>query len=277
VAAERTESTYDSSIADDRFDRWVSALEARHLSELTFPELSRALRALSSTYVERRTQIGRGAALTGAGKRAAFALYYGPLHYLVVRQIVAALPDAARSLPTIVDLGCGTGAAGAAWASACPKSPRVIGIDRHPWVLGEAARTYAAFDLRAEVRQGDVGAARLPLPRSSLLAAFTLNELPDAARDSLLTRLIERAARGDQVLVVEPIARRVVPWWHRWSEAFVLAGGRADEWRFRPSLPFIISKLDHASGLQHAELTGRSLWLSSSTRSGSMRNLRTDA
>jgi hypothetical protein len=33
------------------FDTWLEALEARHLSDLTFPEVSRALRALSSAYV----------------------------------------------------------------------------------------------------------------------------------------------------------------------------------------------------------------------------------
>jgi hypothetical protein len=260
-----TESAYHSAISDDRFDRWVAGLEARHLAALTFPELSRALRALSSTYVERRSRIGRGGALTGAGKRAAFALYYGPLHYLLVRLIVQGLPDAARTRSTIVDLGCGTGAAGAGWASACTQSPRVVGIDRHPWVLGEAARTYAAFGLRADVRQGDVGTVALP-PQSSLVAAFTVNELQDAPRDALLSRLIARARGGDQVLVVEPMSRRVVPWWSRWTEAFAREGGRADEWRFRPALPSIVSKLDRATGLRHTELTGRSLWLSSAPR-----------
>src|SRR5438477_258532 len=59
---------------DDPFARWMAALEARHLAQLTFSEVSRALRALSSTYVERRQKLAAGAALSGAGKRAAFAL-----------------------------------------------------------------------------------------------------------------------------------------------------------------------------------------------------------
>ena len=50
-------------------------LEARHLSELTFAEVRRGLQALSSLYVERRERLADGAALDGAGKRAAFALY----------------------------------------------------------------------------------------------------------------------------------------------------------------------------------------------------------
>ena len=33
---------------DARFDRWLAALEARHLADLTFSEVARALRALSA-------------------------------------------------------------------------------------------------------------------------------------------------------------------------------------------------------------------------------------
>src|SRR6516225_3045716 len=97
-----------------RFDAWIAGLEARHFAELTFPEVSRSLRALSSTYVERRKKIREGAALSGAGKRAAFALFYGPIHYLLIERIVRELPGAAAGAAQLVDLGCGTGAAGAA-------------------------------------------------------------------------------------------------------------------------------------------------------------------
>jgi hypothetical protein len=38
-------------------------------------------------------------------------------------------------------------------------------------------------------------------------------------------------------------------------------GGRADEWRFRAELPPIVAKLDRAAGLDHRELTARSLWI----------------
>lgn len=43
------------------FDGWLAALEARHMSDMRFSDVVRALRALSSTYVERRTRLeGRG-------------------------------------------------------------------------------------------------------------------------------------------------------------------------------------------------------------------------
>ena len=112
-------------MSQDAFDAWIAGLESRHFAELTFPEVSRALRALSSTYVERRQKLSEGAALAGAGKRAAFALFYAPLHYLLVEHIVAHLDGAVRKAPTLVDLGCGTGASGVAWARAFSAAPRV--------------------------------------------------------------------------------------------------------------------------------------------------------
>jgi len=247
--------------SSNAFAHWIASLEARHLGELTFPEVSRALRALSSAYVERRRALAQGAALSGAGKRAAFALFYGPLHFLLIHHIVHALPDATSSPETMIDLGCGTGASGSAWASACAPPPRVVGIDRHPWAVREASRTYRDFGLDGCARQDDVASTKLPKGRASILAAFAVNELSDAARDAMLPRLIDRAARGDRVLVVEPLAGFVAPWWKRWREACESAGGRADEWRLRTELPAIVAKLDRAAGLDHHEITGRSLWI----------------
>jgi SAM-dependent methyltransferase len=241
----------------------MAALERRHLADLTFSEVSRALRSLSSAYVERRGRLAAGAALDGAGKRAAFALFYGPLHYLLVREIVGRLPGADRAVPRLVDLGCGTGAAGAAWAGRQLPSPEVVGIDRHPWALGEALRTYTVFGLDGRTRQDDAVSAALPTSRCAVAVAFTVNELAADRREVLLRRLLDRGARGAAVLVVEPIARSVAPWWDRWSAAFAAAGGRADEWRFSIELPAIVAKLDRAAGLNHRELTGRSLWLAS--------------
>lgn len=83
------------------FDSYLQQLEERHFANLTFSEVTRALRALSSTYVERReTALAANKALDGAGKRAAFALYYGPLHFLLLdhifRHLIApSVPDPA--------------------------------------------------------------------------------------------------------------------------------------------------------------------------------------
>lgn len=242
----------------------MADLETRHLTELTFREVSRALRALSSAYVERRAKLAEGAALSGAGKRAAFAVFYGPLHFLLVQHIVGKLPGASEAVPAIVDLGCGTGAAGAAWALAA--HARVVGIDRHPWAVAEAAATYRAFGLRATTARADAASAVLPRGPVAAVAAFTLNEMADGARDALLARLADRASRGDRVLIVEPLAGFVAPWWNRWRGVFERQGGRADEWRVRVELPAIVERLDRAAGLNHREITGRSLWISDQPR-----------
>jgi len=272
-----------------RFDAWMVALEERHLERLRFAEVSRALRALSSAYVERRDRLAHGAALDGGGKRAAFALFYGPLHYLVVTEVVARLPPTAGPIDTVVDLGCGTGAAGAAWAislAAPPganpaeagshvgreagshvgraprhRVPQVLGIDRHQWAVAEAAWTYRVFGLRGRTVQDDGARAPIPVRRAGLLAAYFVNELNDDGRARLLRRLLDAARRGATVLVVEPIARRSAPWWDGWAETFAEAGGRADEWRLPADLPDLVRRLDRAAGLSHEELTARTLFV----------------
>src|SRR4030095_6317635 len=97
---------------------------------------------------------------------------------------------AAEPRATILDLGCGTGAAGAAWAGACATSPASLGVDRHPWALSEARHTYDEFGLAARVRRVDLGEFALPPQPLSLVAAFTLNELTDSARDALITQAL---------------------------------------------------------------------------------------
>jgi hypothetical protein len=79
-----------------------------------------------------------------------------------------------------------------------------------------------------------------------------------------MQRLVDRAAAGDRLLVVEPIAGLVKRWWDRWRAPIEQLGGRSDEWRFRIELPPIVAKLDRAAKLDHRELTARSFWISRS-------------
>jgi SAM-dependent methyltransferase len=243
-------------------DEWLDALEARHLADLRVPEVTRALRALSSAYVERRHTVARGATLDSHGKRAAFALFYAPLHFLVTQHVVRALSADAPPPSSVLDVGCGTGAAGAAWALAAGGVP-VTGIDRHPWAVDEARWTYKQLGLSGYARQGDV--ARLPAakPGSALIAAYVLNELPDATRRRVEDALVDAAGRGVSVLVLEPIARPLTPWWDDAARRIEAIGGRADEWRFPAALPRLLQLFDRAAGLNHRELTARSLYAGS--------------
>jgi hypothetical protein len=248
------------------FDEWVTQLEARHLADLRVPEVTRALRALSSAYVERRHKVSAGATLDSAGKRAAFALFYAPLHFLATLHVVQALAATDGSIRSILDLGCGTGAAGAAWAVASGGSPSVLGVDRHPWAVDEARWTYRQLHVNGHARQGDLARTAMTSRGSAVVAAYTLNELPDTSRAQVEIKLMEAAAAGTRVLVLEPIARAVTPWWDATSKRITTAGGRADEWRIPVELPSILRLLDRAAGLDHRELKLRSLYIPAGVR-----------
>jgi len=247
---------------DVNLEGWLASLERRHLASLSRSELTRALRALSSCYVERRDKLTEGAALEGAGKRAAFALFYGPLHLLTIAEVVRALEADRAPIERIIDLGCGTGVGGAAWARACAPAPALDGIDRNRWAVEEASWTWRELGLHGRSRVGDVvrnypGAAA---PRSAVLLAYAVNELPPDARRALLPKIEASMRAGVPVLIVEAIALRDKAWWPEWSARLVAAGARADEWRFTAALPPIVRDLARGAGLDPRELTARTLY-----------------
>ena len=243
---------------------FLKDLEERHLADLRFSEVTRALRALSSAYVERReSALADHKALDGAGKRAAFALYYGPLHFLLVQHIITSI-DAPLVPGLVVDLGCGTGVAGAAIATSTTPSMRVLGFDTHPWTLDEARFTYKAFGLRHDVRRAHVARTRFPADTSVVVAAFVVNELKEHDRTALLKNLTRNRELGTGnrcVLIIEPISQRISPWWDSWAGEFAKVGGRADVWKARIEPPPIVKRLAKASGLRPEMLTARSLFV----------------
>jgi SAM-dependent methyltransferase len=256
-----------------KLNNWVAALERRYLADLRIQEVTRALRALSAAYVEHR---GRGTgrhvrgALDTAGKRAAFAMYYAPLHYIAVLEVVRALGADQPAPSSIVDLGCGTGAAAAAWAIASGSTPVVTGIDRHPWAISEARRTYRELGLDGRARQGDFtgsgfkgfkGFTRFSGFTAGAVAAYVLNELADEERRRVEDVLVDLGRSGARILVVEPIARGVVPWWPETAERICSLGGRADVWRLPIEAPPPVMRLGDAAGLNHRELRLQTLFL----------------
>lgn len=252
-------------------DAWVADVERRHLADMTLPEVARALRALSSTYVERRARLSGRGAFDTAGKRAAYALYYAPRRFQLVTAVAEALlpDDPPRAL---VDAGCGTGAAGAAWALHGGRGASVVGLDTHPWALDETRATYRALGVRGDVRRLSIAGphdtfdwlpsdGRRPraLPDCGVVLSYAANELDEPARARLLPRLLAARATGARVLVVEPLSRRTSPWWPRWARAFTEAGGRADEWRLTVPLPAVTVALGRAAGLDVTAVTARTL------------------
>jgi hypothetical protein len=183
------------------------------------------------------------------------------LHFWTVRHVVRELGAPTLDVEHVLDLGCGTGVAGAAWAMESGAT-KLSAWDRNAWAVSEANWTYRELALKGRAVQGD--AARMSLrgeKGSGILLAYLVNELGDELRARLRAQLLTAASRGARVLVIEPIARRMSPWWSGWEDALAAAGGRADEWRFPADLPERIRALGRAAGLDPRELTARSLWL----------------
>jgi len=254
-------------------DAWLDALIARHTASLTRPEFLKAVRALSARYVESRGHLRDRSPIDSPGKRAAFAAFYAPLHFLTVQAIAGAIGPGDPPPATIVDLGCGTGVAGAAWALAQPAPPSIRGVDAHPWVLPEAQWNWRVLGLAGTTRRGDLveSAEALATPRSrrdlartTVLLAWSVNELDKARRDRLLTALtaltpLERD--GATLVVIEPIARSVTPWWDDWAAAL---GGpnrrvRTDDWKFDAPLPPALEDLNEAAGFSSRTLSARTI------------------
>jgi SAM-dependent methyltransferase len=245
---------------------------------MTRPEYLKAIRALSARYVERRGALPDRSPLNSAGKRAAFAGFYAPLHFLTTRAVTAALGSGSstpaegrdpRALQTIIDAGCGTGAAGAAWAIGCGSQPRITGIDLHGWALDELRTTWRALGLRGRAVRGDfvVALERLaagtfsqaPLEHAGIMLGWSLNELDTRARRRAFQAIARLAGSGARILAIEPIARSLVPWWDDWAARAVASGGRADEWRFAADLPPALATLDRDAGFDRDALTARSV------------------
>jgi len=229
---------------------------------MTRSEFLKAIRALSARYVERHGSLPDRSPLDSAGKRAAFAGFYAPLHFVTAQHVMAAI-GAPPGVDTLIDAGCGTGVAGAAWALASSARPAITGIDLNSWVLDDARANWRALDLDGRAVRGDfverieqLGAKsdRRPPASTGVVFGWSVNELDAPTRKRAQAAVQNLASRGVRILVLEPISRSLVPWWNEWASA-----GRASEWRFADALPPFLAELSDEAGFSRDELTVRSL------------------
>ena len=137
--------------------------------------------------------------------------------------LLARVPD---SLPEgdVVDLGCGSGAAGPALRARCP-GRRLIGVDASPAML-EAARAGEAYDMLAEA---DVSSWRPEALPALIFTNAVLHWLPEHGK--LIPRLAGLVARGGCLAVQMPrqsdapshrlireVAARLFPATFDWSD-----------------------------------------------------------
>lgn len=243
---------------------WLSALEQRHLANLTRQEFTRAVRALSARYVERRNQLPDRSPLDSAGKRAAFALFYAPLHFLTTRMALERT-GVRTDMTALVDLGCGTGVCSAAWALMHDSAPSITGVDANAWALDEARWNWRTLGLRGHGARGDlVGAARGLLRHSNpalastgIIAGWSINELAKADRDQLLEVLGQLLERGATLVILEPLARGVAPWWSEWTDRLAPRQVQASDVKADVDLPPPLDGLSDAAGFRKKELGAR--------------------
>jgi hypothetical protein len=234
----------------DLAERYLQALADRHLKDLKFSEITRALRALSAGYVEKREEGGLARALDGRGKRAAFGLYYGATHFLATSALVRDLDLGFREgRPAILDLGCGTGVCGAAWALGSTTPVRLIGADRSSFALHEARWTYQTLRLKGETSQSISEVLESIRRPEGVVIGWTLNELDDEKRELIASRLQPWLSKGTRLLVIEPVSKRVAPWWEEWAARFPKDSCTTLEKRLRLDLPPKISLLAKSAGL----------------------------
>ena len=224
------------------------------------------MRALSSAYVERReSALADHKALDGAGKRAAFAMYYGPIHFLLVQHIVRELGVDARAAASSSTSGAAR--ASPARRSRRPATPplRVIGIDTHPWTLDEARFTYKAFGLQSDVRRGHAARTRFPADTSFVVAAFVVNELKDGGSRGAAAADPDPPAKAGRIGTNTHPDRRA-----DLAIAFRRGGrsGSRSAWAAAPMngrpasmLPPLVKRLAKAAGLRPEVLTARSLFV----------------
>jgi hypothetical protein len=262
-------------VTDPQIDRWLAALSTRYTRDLDRPQLLKAIRALSARYVQRRSELSERSAIDSAGKRAAFGAFFAPLHFLTTRSIVRTLGAGGLPLLTIADLGCGTGVAGSAWALECPRPPVIFGVDEHPWAIEESAWTWRQLRLSGRATRADLVASaerlttrpgRVDLARTGIVLGWSVNELDRQKRDALQSHLLTLINRGGAVLVIEPIATRLTPWFDEWGQPFAAAGGRRDEWQFDVELPPDLAALDRDAGFAREGLKAKSVWAAGAPR-----------
>jgi len=240
---------------------WLAALEQRHLANLTRQEFTRAVRALSARYVERRGQLPDRSPLDSAGKRAAFALFYAPLHFLTTQAALERL-GIRTDLAALVDLGCGTGVCSAAWALMHDPPPPITGVDANAWALEEARWNWRTMGLGGRTVRGDLVAtakgllrhSEAALGRTGVIAGWAINELDAPARIQVLDIIDQLLERGVTLVILEPLARGVTPWWDEWEARLAPRGIHAGDVKADVPLPSPLDSFSDAAGFRKKEL-----------------------
>jgi len=195
--------------------------------------------------------------LDEAGSRQAYLAYYFPVNLAKVRALLDEMPEPvvepeAGSRPfTVLDVGCGPGAAVLGtldWFSqrivAKPAPLHLVAVDRSPHALEDCARVWAAYAEAARVRDATLATVRADLERfhpgndpqvggrtyDLIVLANTLNELFTKAHDplgrrvKLLQTLLALLGQHGTLMIIEPALRETSRGLHLLRNALLAEG-----------------------------------------------------
>jgi SAM-dependent methyltransferase len=205
---------------NDLLVRYLASRAGRPKRELLAEETARL--SVRFTHPHERARLPRGY-LDDRLTRAGYAAYFAPANaekvVRALRELAAADPGLLRRpILRVLDLGCGTGAAGLGLAAAAPAAPRVVyegidvsrpALDDARWFLAEAA---PGWEVR--LREVDLAAGTPPGDKADLVFLVdALNEAalpqadPTGAGAKLLRRALDRTAPDGHLVVIEPALR----------------------------------------------------------------------
>ena len=141
-------------------------------------------------------------------------------------------------------------------------------IDENAWALGEALWNWRALGLDGRTRRADLVTAAAKIGTEgrrgrigppAIVLGWAVNELAPAARGRLLSELTTLVERGSALLLIEPIARTLTPWWAEWVERLSPHGAESHDWKFDIALPGRLAEIDHEAGFRREGLSARTL------------------
>ena len=243
-------------------DEWLQERTQAAEQELSFREIRKGVQAVSADYLGRLRGRSLGnRALDGRAKRAAFATFFSAIHHATVRTWLATEPlGSVRGVRRVLDLGCGTGAVGAAAALSIRDRPPILGIDRSQWAIEEARACYRAFGLSGSTKRATLPGGMPRIESGDLLVAgWSINELEEGSLTAMLETLNRALKKGAGLLIVEPISEKICPWWGAWRRKYQPLGVQEFRVKFPWNRPEWIQRMDKAAHMNHSILSARVL------------------
>lgn len=164
--------------------------------------LAAASAAVSDDYAA-----GRPSAIADEARHAAYLAVRLPATYAAVIATLAMIPEDMRgSVTSLLDLGCGPGTATWAALAQCPSLAEIVQVDRSAALLAIgarlASRAFATGISSLTQRTADIGGDHVWPPVDLVIAAYTLAELPAAARPRAVHAAWQAARQA--LVLVEP-------------------------------------------------------------------------